>query len=151
MCLCFVHLMLSLTGRKRRSCVFLKHVFSESERKVHGPFSHEWQSSNKDKERKELKTTPMQFDTHKWVYLKVFMKNTSMWSCSDVILNTTALSSSSSTEIISMQIISVIVKKHLEREAWCSAVPGDFLTSERALLFWIKTKYLFFSVNLWQF
>ncbi len=109
----FFHLMLSLTGLKRRSCVFLKHVFSESERKVHGTFSHEWQSSNKDKKKKELKTTLMQFDTQKWVYLKV----------------TTALWSSSSTEL--MQIISVIVKKHLEWEAWCSAVPGDFLTSER--------------------
>ncbi len=30
-----------------------------------------------------------------------------------------------------MQIISVIVKKHLEWEAWCGAVPGDFLISER--------------------
>ncbi len=49
-----VNLMLSLTGQKKQKLfvVFLKHVFSESETKVHATFSHKCQSrKGRGKER----------------------------------------------------------------------------------------------------
>ncbi len=88
--------------------------------------------------------------------MNIFMRNMTLTMyirrCSDIILDTTALRSSNSTELL--QIISVIVKKHLEEwEVWClccswwSSALRRWLQAVRALFyfhFWIKTKSIYF-------
>ncbi len=73
--------------------------------------------------------------------------------CSDVILDTSALRSSSSTELL--QIFSVIVKKHLEEwkawSLWCSCWSSalcrwQVVSAPFHFYFWMKTKCIVFRL-----
>ncbi len=141
--------MLSLTGlKKRKLCVvFLKHVFSESERKVPSTSLH---GQKTDEEKKELKTMLILRNGFAWISCMNMSLTMYIRRCSDVILDTTALRSSNSTELL--QILSISVKKHLEEweawSLWCSwwsSALCRWLQAVSALFyfhFWMKTTFI---------